>query len=68
MRATRAPQAGLSGLSFDEGTFGVFGYVTEGMDVIGGLASGDVIRSAKLTAGRERLVLPAAPPAGAAAE
>ena len=34
-------QAGLAGLSFDEGRFGVFAYVTEGMDnVVPRLASG----------------------------
>ena len=31
-------QAGLSGLAFDEGTFGVFGFVTE----VGGPGSGSV--------------------------
>lgn len=54
-------QAGLSGLSFDEGTFGVFGYVTSGMDSVAKLQTGDVIRSAKLISGRERLVVPQAP-------
>lgn len=54
----RKQQAGLSGLSFDEGTFGVFGYVTSGMDNVSKLQTGDVIRSAKLVAGRDRLVLP----------
>lgn len=28
------PQAGLAGLAFDEGTFGVFGYVTKVLDSI----------------------------------
>lgn len=51
-------QAGLSGLSFDEGNFGVFGYVTTGMDNVVKLQTGDVIRSAKLVAGKERLVVP----------
>jgi cyclophilin family peptidyl-prolyl cis-trans isomerase len=51
-------QAGLSGLSFDEGTFGVFGYVTSGMDNVAKLQTGDVIRSAQLVAGKERLVVP----------
>ena len=27
-------QAGLSGLAFDEGIFGVFGYVTEGLELV----------------------------------
>lgn len=60
--AARVPlQAGLSGLSFDEGTFGVFGYVTSGMDSIAKLQTGDIIRSAKLISGKERLVLPHQP-------
>eukprot|EP00879_Flechtneria_rotunda_P006328 GHRR01006651.1.p1 GENE.GHRR01006651.1~~GHRR01006651.1.p1 ORF type:complete len:427 (+),score=169.90 GHRR01006651.1:312-1592(+) len=53
-------QAGLSGLAFDEGTFGVFGYVTGGMDVIEQLQTGDMIVSAKVVAGLEHLVMPAA--------
>jgi hypothetical protein len=48
----------LSGLSFDEGTFGVFGYVTGGLDAVGKLETGDVIRSARLVSGRDRLVVP----------
>lgn len=54
-------QAGLSGLAFDEGTFGVFGYVTSGLgDVVAKLESGDVIVSARITSGLDRLVRPAA--------
>lgn len=53
-----AAQAGLSGLSFDEGTFGVFGYVTSGMENIVKLQTGDIIRSARLTSGEDRLVVP----------
>jgi peptidylprolyl isomerase len=54
-------QAGLAGLSFDEGRFGVFGYVTGGMDaVVGKLQSGDVLVSAKIVAGADKLVRPAA--------
>ena len=56
-------QAGLSGLSFDEGTFGVFGYVTSGMDSVTKLQTGDIIRKARLVAGKERLVLPEQPQA-----
>ncbi|KAF6262263.1 permease family-domain-containing protein [Scenedesmus sp. NREL 46B-D3] len=48
-------QAGLSGLSFDEGTFGVFGYVTDGMPIVSKLATGDMIVSAKVVSGLERL-------------
>lgn len=61
MLAFALVQAGLSGLSFDEGTFGVFGYVTSGMDNVAKLQTGDVIRSAKLVAGKERLVVPEQP-------
>lgn len=51
-------QAGLSGLAFDEGTFGVFAYITSGMDEIGRLASGDKIVSAKIVSGADKLVRP----------
>lgn len=54
-------QGGLSGLSFDEGTFGVFGYVTAGLDVVNSLKSGDVIVSAKVVSGADKLVRPTAP-------
>ena len=53
-------QAGLAGLSFDEGTFGVFGYVTKGLDVVKQLVTGDVIVKAKLVSGEERLLQPSA--------
>ncbi|KAG1680580.1 hypothetical protein FOA52_015027 [Chlamydomonas sp. UWO 241] len=56
-------QAGLSGLAFDEGTFGVFGYVTDGLDVVKALGNGDVIVRAELVSGLDKLVRP-----GAAAE
>lgn len=49
-------QAGLAGLAFEEGEFGVFGYVTAGMeDVIAKLDTGDRIVSAKLVSGIEKL-------------
>ncbi|KAK9674072.1 hypothetical protein RND81_12G209000 [Saponaria officinalis] len=50
--------AGLGGLSFDEGQFSVFGYTTAGRDVLAQIKTGDIIRSAKLTEGADRLVLP----------
>ena len=50
-------QAGLAGLSFDEGEFAVFGYVTEGMDeVVAKLDTGDRIVSATVVSGLDRLV------------
>ncbi|KAL6745187.1 hypothetical protein V8C86DRAFT_2986107, partial [Haematococcus lacustris] len=54
-------QAGLAGLAFDEGTFSVFGYVTQGMDVVGKLRSGDVIVKAQVLSGADKLVRPAPP-------
>ncbi|XP_021894693.1 peptidyl-prolyl cis-trans isomerase CYP37, chloroplastic isoform X3 [Carica papaya] len=50
--------AGLGGLSFDEGQFSVFGYTTAGREILAQMKTGDVIRSAKLVEGRDRLVLP----------
>jgi cyclophilin family peptidyl-prolyl cis-trans isomerase len=50
-------QAGLAGLSFDEGEFAVFGYVTAGMeDVVAKLGTGDRIVEAKLVSGMDRLI------------
>ena len=48
--------SGLGGLAFDEGTFGVFGYVVKGSDVLNNLQTGDVIVSMKVVEGEERLV------------
>ncbi|KAF6163177.1 hypothetical protein GIB67_025041 [Kingdonia uniflora] len=50
--------AGLGGLSFEEGQFSVFGYTTVGRDVLPQIKTGDVIRSAKLVEGQDRLILP----------
>ncbi|KAG8658024.1 peptidyl-prolyl cis-trans isomerase CYP37, chloroplastic isoform X2 [Manihot esculenta] len=50
--------AGLGGLSFDEGQFSVFGYTTAGRDILAQIKTGDVIQSAKLVEGQDRLVLP----------
>ncbi|CAM0906321.1 unnamed protein product [Alopecurus aequalis] len=60
--------SGLGGISFDEGQFSVFGYATDGRDVLSQIKTGDKIRSAKLVQGRERLVLPAAASAPAPAD
>ncbi|KAI8474603.1 MAG: cyclophilin-type peptidyl-prolyl cis-trans isomerase [Monoraphidium minutum] len=52
-------QAGLAGLSFDEGRFGVFAYVTEGMDaVVPRLETGDLIVKAEVVEGADKLVRP----------
>ncbi|KAM7498742.1 hypothetical protein LguiA_023156 [Lonicera macranthoides] len=50
--------AGLGGLSFDEGQFSVFGYTTVGREILPQIKSGDVIQSAKLVEGEDNLVLP----------
>ncbi|KAJ7948608.1 Peptidyl-prolyl cis-trans isomerase chloroplastic-like [Quillaja saponaria] len=50
--------AGLGGLSFDEGQFSVFGYTIIGRDILPQIKSGDIIQSAKLIEGQDRLVLP----------
>lgn len=50
--------AGLGGLSFDEGQFSVFGYTTVGRDILPQIKTGDVIKSAKLVDGEDRLILP----------
>lgn len=48
--------SGLGGLSFEEGQFSVFGYVTKGRELLSQLKTGDVIKEAKLVAGMDRLV------------
>ncbi|RVW93137.1 Peptidyl-prolyl cis-trans isomerase CYP37, chloroplastic [Vitis vinifera] len=50
--------AGLGGLSFDEGQFSVFGYTTAGREILSQIKTGDIIQSAKLVEGRDRLILP----------
>lgn len=45
----------LADLSFLDGSYAVFGYVTEGMDVVDGIKQGDRIQSAKVTLGLENL-------------
>lgn len=47
--------AGLSGLSFEEGEFGVFGYITKGTELISQLSGRDIIKSARLLSGGDRL-------------
>ncbi|CAK9160212.1 unnamed protein product [Ilex paraguariensis] len=50
--------SGLGGLSFEEGQFSVFGYTTIGRDILPQIKTGDVIQSAKLVEGQDRLILP----------
>jgi len=50
--------SGLGGLSFEEGNFATFGYVSEGEELLRQIRSGDVVTSAKLIAGADRLVSP----------
>ncbi|MBD0335705.1 MAG: peptidylprolyl isomerase [Cyanobacteria bacterium Co-bin13] len=45
----------LADLPFLDGSYAVFGYVTEGMDVVDQIQQGDVIESAQVTAGLENL-------------
>ena len=50
--------SGLAGLAFDEGTFGVFGYVTQGAELLQQLDNGDVIKQMTLISGGDRLQMP----------
>ncbi|KAH8953098.1 hypothetical protein BDL97_08G005500 [Sphagnum fallax] len=57
-RTTLNVQSGLGGLSFEEGQFSVFGYVTKGKELLSQLKTGDIIKSAKLVSGLDRFVAP----------
>ncbi|XP_044485221.1 peptidyl-prolyl cis-trans isomerase CYP37, chloroplastic isoform X2 [Mangifera indica] len=57
-KTTLSVQAGLGGLSFDEGQFSVLGYTTVGREILPQIKTGDVIQTAKLIEGKDRLVLP----------
>ena len=46
----------LADLPFLDGSYAVFGYVTEGMDVVDGIQQGDVLESAAVTDGLDSLV------------
>lgn len=48
----------LADLGFLDGDYAVFGYVTEGMDVVDKIKQGDRIQTAKVTAGAENLQKP----------
>ena len=45
----------LADVDFLDGNYAVFGYVTEGMEVVDQIQQGDRIESAKVTAGIENL-------------
>lgn len=51
-------QSGLSGFSFDEGQFGVFGYVTSNDDVLRQIEDGDILVKATIAQGGDKLVIP----------
>ncbi len=48
----------LADLPFLDGSYAVFGYVTEGLDVVDAIQQGDVIESATVTEGLDLLVTP----------
>lgn len=50
----------LADVAFLDGNYAVFGYVTEGMDVVDDIQLGDVIRSVTVKSGGDKLVQPAA--------
>jgi peptidyl-prolyl cis-trans isomerase B (cyclophilin B) len=45
----------VADISFLDGDYAVFGYVTEGMEVVQGIKQGDTITSAKIISGIENL-------------
>lgn len=48
-------QSGLAGLSFDEGQFPVFGYVTQGGRNLSRIEEGDIVTKAVLLSGKDKL-------------
>lgn len=48
----------LADIPFLDGDYAVFGYVTEGLDVVDGIEQGDQIESAEVIAGLDNLVSP----------
>ena len=52
------PELTPAGLNLLDGRYAVFGYVTEGKEVLEELRKGDVIESAKVIRGAENLVQP----------
>lgn len=52
------PELTPAGLNLLDGRYAVFGYVTQGKDVLGQLKQGDTIKSMKVVSGAENLVKP----------
>ena len=52
------PELTPAGLNLLDGRYSVFGYVTEGKEVLRNLTQGDAIASAKVIQGLENLVQP----------
>lgn len=50
--------SGLAGLAFDEGQFPVFGYVTDGVDMLSQISDDDVVVRVKVVSGLDKLVVP----------
>lgn len=50
----------LADVNFLDGDYAVFGYVTDGMNVVDNIQLGDVIQSVKVTSGADNLVQPSA--------
>ncbi|EDX87094.1 peptidyl-prolyl cis-trans isomerase, cyclophilin-type, putative [Synechococcus sp. PCC 7335] len=48
----------LADVAFLDGSYAVFGYVTDGMDVVDDIQAGDEISSVRIVSGAENLVLP----------
>ena len=48
----------LADVAFLDGSYAVFGYVTDGMDVVDDIEIGNVIDSVRITSGSENLVVP----------
>ncbi|MEL7333969.1 MAG: peptidylprolyl isomerase, partial [Cyanobacteria bacterium J06560_2] len=46
----------LADLPFLDGNYAVFGYVTEGQEIVDNIQQGDVISSVKITSGGDNLV------------
>ena len=50
--------SGLAGLAYDEGDFGVFGFVITGTELLNTIEDGDILVSAQVLEGAEKLILP----------